>query len=345
MSAHLSRPALVVAAVAAFAGVALVCDGGLQAVADQPDPAQQLVTGVRQAAEEHDFSGTLDVTWSDAAGAHSRAVFVRSTGGVLALGDHGQVIVDGPRRFVHATDDWYAVWSQQLPDLPSPSGKWVLSMRDGPPVAGRTTQEVDAADRDQGRVRERLYFDTTTGLLLRREQLAGNGTTVRAVSFTSISETAGAPFGVVPPDAPRAPRSSLTRQPRVLDKVAAPFRAPSTAGDRFRLVGRYRDATDTVHLFYSDGLFGVSVFQQAGKLDWSGLPAGGEARTVAGHDARRYQTPGATVTVWESDHVVYTAVADAPADQVDRVLADFGPPPSPSALDRVTDFLLGPFDW
>jgi sigma-E factor negative regulatory protein RseB len=100
-----------------------------------------------------------------------------------------------------------------------------------------------------------------------------------------------------------------------------------------------------VQLFYSDGLFGVSVFEQKGELDWSGLPAGGDARAVAGQDGRRYRTPAGVVTVWQSDEVVYTAVADAPDDQVDELLADVASAGTSSALERVTNFVLGPFSW
>jgi hypothetical protein len=346
MSAHVSRPALVVAAIAALAGVGPIAGAGPRAVADQVDPAERLLTNARHAAERYDFSGVLEVTWSDAAGPHSGEVSVRSANGVLSLGDDSQVVVEGTRRFVHETEGWLAVWSRDVASsVPSPSEKWQLTARDGPVVAGRATREVDAADRDRSEVRERLYFDATTDLLLRREQLDRRGNPVRAVGYVSIGESAGAFFGVVPAEAPRAPRASATRQPRSIEVVSAPFRAPSTAGDGFHLAGRYRDATGAVQLFYSDGLFGVSVFEQEGKLDWSGLPAGGETATVADRDARRYRTPTGVVTVWESDEIVYTAVADAPADQVDELLADFTPSDSPSTFERVTSFVLGPFDW
>jgi hypothetical protein len=89
----------------------------------------------------------------------------------------------------------------------------------------------------------------------------------------------------------------------------------------------------------------VSVFEQKGDLDPTGLPAGAEPRMVDGQDVRQYRTPGGVVMVWQSDDVVYTTVSDAPVDQMDRVLADFGPSPSPNALDRVANFVLGPFSW
>jgi len=89
----------------------------------------------------------------------------------------------------------------------------------------------------------------------------------------------------------------------------------------------------------------VSVFEQEGELDWSRLPAGGEKRAVSGHEGRRYRTPAGEVTIWESEAVVYSAVADAPDDQVDALLADFASTDSPSTVERVTSFVLGPFSW
>src|SRR5262249_57704893 len=75
--------------------------------------------------------------------------------------------------------------------VPSPSAKWRLAVRDGPIVAGRPTREVDASDRHSGAVRERVFLDEATTLLLRREQLDTRGRIVRAVGFMSIGETAG----------------------------------------------------------------------------------------------------------------------------------------------------------
>jgi sigma-E factor negative regulatory protein RseB len=346
MSSRSPRGLALAATVALLATIAPLALALEPAAPSQTGPGAQLLDDARRAAEEQDFSGVLEVSWSDASGEHSSDVFVRSANGVLALGDRPQVIVEGARRFVQGPDGWLAVWSEDnQPDVPPPSDKWQLAVRDGPIVAGRPTREVDATDRRGGRVRERLYLDEATSLLLRREQLDAGGRTVRAVGFTSIGEPAVGTFvGSLPAEAPQTPARSTNRQPRVLDEVAAPYRAPASAGDEFRLAGRYNEAHDTLHLFYSDGLFSVSVFEQQGELDPSGLPAGGESRTVAGRDVRQYRTPGGSVLVWESGDVVYTAVSDAPLDQLDDVLADFTPPHD-SALDRVTNFVLGPFSW
>ena len=287
------RGLAVVAGVAVLAGLAPLALSSDPAATSQTGPGVQLLDDARRAAQEHDFSGVLEVAWSDSRGEHRSDVFVRSANGVLALGDRPQVIVDGARRFVQGPDGWLAVWSQETaPDVPPASDKWLLSVRDGPTVAGRPTREVDATDRRDDRVRERLYLDESTSLLLRREQLDTRGRTVRvAVGFTSIGEPAGAFIGALPAEAPSAAGAQHQPPAAVLREVAAPFRAPGTVGDRFRLAGRYDEDHGTLHLFYSDGLFSVSVFEQEGDLDPAGLPAGAESRH--GRRARRPPVPHA----------------------------------------------------
>lgn len=347
MSGRSPRGFSLVATVAALAALAPFVLSSEPAAPTQTGPGAQLLDDARRAAEEQDYSGVLEVSWSDASGEHRSDVPVRSAAGVLALGDRPQVVVEGARRFVQGPNGWVAVWSQEAhPVVPPASAKWELVVHDGPTVAGRPTRQIDATDRHDGRVRERLYLDEVTSLLLRREQLDTRGRTVRAVGFTTIGEPAVGMFiGSLPGEAPQAPARSANRQPRVLKEVAAPFRAPRDAGDRFRLAGRYDEDHHTLHLFYSDGLFSVSVFEQKGELDPNGLPAGAESRTVAGRDVRQYRTPGGVVLVWEAADVVYTTVSDAPVDQLDGVLADVSPPRSTDALTHVTNFVLGPFSW
>ena len=346
MSVRSPRGLALAATAAALTALAPLVLAPEPAAPSQTGPGAQLLDQARRASEEQDFSGVLEVSWTDAGGEHRSDVFVRSANGVLALGDRPQVIVNGARRFVQGTDGWLAVWSQETASrVPSPSAKWRLAVRDGPIVAGRPTREVDATDRHSGAVRERVFLDEATTLLLRREQLDTRGRIVRAVGFMSIGEPAVGMFiGTLPGEAPQTPSRSRNRQPRVLEKVTAPFRAPGRAGDRFQLVGRYDEDDHTLHLFYSDGLFSVSVFEQKGELDPTGLPVGAESRTIAGREVRQYRTPGAVVQVWESGDVVYTTVSDAPLDQLDHVVADFTPHNN-SALDRATNFVLGPFSW
>ena len=136
MKAWAGRRAVVVAALAALAAAGPVADAGLRAAAEQPDAAEALLARARVAATEHDFTGVLEVRWSDRSGPRTQEVSIRSTNGVLALGDDGRVVVDGADRFVHASEGWLAVWhSAPGRGAPSPSEKWSLTLHDGPTVA------------------------------------------------------------------------------------------------------------------------------------------------------------------------------------------------------------------
>jgi sigma-E factor negative regulatory protein RseB len=99
-----------------------------------------------------------------------------------------------------------------------------------------------------------------------------------------------------------------------------------------------------VLLFYSDGIFTASVFEQRGTLDWSALPEGGSDTRLAGTRTRTYHDPSGDVVVWSRNGLVYTCVSDAPSDvfaaMVGR-LADAGR----STPESVVDYVLGPFGW
>ena len=47
--------------------------------------------------------------------------------------------------------------------------------------------------------------------------------------------------------------------------------------------------------------------------------------------------------VWERDGMVYTCVSDAPPDVIDTMIAGFTP--DRSTVEKVADFVLGPFGW
>ncbi len=95
-----------------------------------------------------------------------------------------------------------------------------------------------------------------------------------------------------------------------VDAVSRPYSAPpAMIGNRARLSRRLvYDGRDLTLVVYSDGTRTVSVFQQPGRLDWSGLPPGHleqvGSRTV-------WDRPGdsPTVMVTEVGHLVVTVIA------------------------------------
>ena len=71
-----------------------------------------------------------------------------------------------------------------------------------------------------------------------------------------------------------------------------------------------------LQVLYSDGLYDLSLFQQQGRLRGSDLPGKGERVSVRGTTGWRYPWPGGQLVVWSAGGRVFTAVSDAPADQV-----------------------------
>jgi hypothetical protein len=120
------------------------------------------------------------------------------------------------------------------------------------------------------------------------------------------------------------------------------YRAPDSL-EGYRLVTRSQHP-DGVLLFYSDGVFTASVFEQQGDLDWGSLPAGGSDSQLADTRTRTYHEPSGDVVIWARNGLVYTCVSDAPSDvfasMVER-LADG----ERSTAESVVDFVLGPFGW
>jgi hypothetical protein len=139
--------------------------------------------------------------------------------------------------------------------------------------------------------------------------------------------------------APRGVRSGAAEK---LTSVPDGYHAPQSL-DGYELVTRSRHP-DGVLLFYSDGLFTTSVFEQKGELDWSALPGGGVDTRVADTRSREYREPSGDVLVWERDGVVYTCVSDAPSDVVTNMADDLAAAER-SAPESMVDFVLGPFGW
>jgi hypothetical protein len=120
------------------------------------------------------------------------------------------------------------------------------------------------------------------------------------------------------------------------------YRAPeSPAG--FELITRSRHP-EGVLLFYSDGVFTASVFEQQGELDWGALPGGGADTRLADTRTRVYHEASGDVAVWERNGLVYTCVGDAPSDVFARMVGALASDER-STPQSVVDFVLGPFGW
>jgi sigma-E factor negative regulatory protein RseB len=305
--------------------------------------AAEVLDRAREAAQTLSFDGTVAVEWYDGHERHTAEVPVRSAGGVLRFGD--EVVGAGARRMVHGTDGWLSLWGHDVTALgPAPTAKYRLAVESGPDVAARPTDIVAVQLIGAGRPRERLFVDRQSGLLLRRELLDAHGSPYRSVAFTTI--TTGATVQIAAVGAPEASRS---HEPAPARHLKAPYKLKSRIGSGYRRVGAYK-AGGVVQQFFSDGLHGLSVFEQRGHLtaaetDLAGETGSGRPVEIAGRTMRAYSASVGEAVVWESDGMVYTAVTDAPWADLAGAVEDLPHADPPGRLRRVAQAVVSVFRW
>jgi hypothetical protein len=275
------------------------------AYADTPRDAPGAVSVLRQSARASarvTYSGTQFVTvWSGNGS--------RGTAAVLAEVQHSPTsgtsytVMGGHARGSIRADE---ISDQTLVDHIISGYDLAVAGTDS--VAGRDTYVVEAR-RDDDSLAARLWVDTDTYLLLRREIYDEAGKMVRASGFLDVTVEA------VPETAGTSPSARAKSLPDV-----SPL--PRRLGESLVLhdVTRLTMGDDTVtHLVYSDGLSNVSVFVQRGRLDDENLD-GFTRRTVAGTPV--YVADGVPQRVtWACYGHVYTLVADASGTSLETMLA------------------------
>jgi len=303
-----------------------------------PSDAARVIARMRTAATNTDFTGTVAVTWRAASGAQKHAtVDVRSAGGVLELTstDNRVVLDENGRTFVRNDLGWSSPVSEPpARDKPAPDARWQLDLRHTQALGRPVT--VIVARRADDAIAQRLVVDDASDLLVRRDVVDRDGAVERSFRFTSL---------VVQPTTAAVPVQAPTATERNAKAVRATpdgYHAPDRLGAGFVLVSR-ATASDGFHLVYSDGLFSLSVLEQQGDLDWDALPGVGIDTSVDGQHARLFVQPLGSVVVWERDGMVFTCVSDAPGDVMGAALT--GLDPDSSVVDRVVDYVLGPFSF
>ena len=297
--------------------------------------AIDLLDRAREAAGSETFTGLLVVEWHDGKRPRTAEVSVHSSGGVMRLGE--DVVGTGARRLVRGQRGWLTLWAHDVMGPgPSPAAKYAMSVATGPVVAARETDMVEVRLKGSDRPRERLYVDRVSGLLLRWELLDARERPVRAVGFRSIS----------PADSvPATPTRAAHHEPSPAGRLDAPYDSPQQLGSGYRLVGAYEKSPNLIHLFYSDGLHGLSVFEQRGRLKTRSMPPGGRRMELAGHHVRAYSTSVGETVVWEGDGVVYTVVSDAPWPDVAAAVSGLPHSERQKRLRRVAEVVVSLFRW
>ena len=313
--------------------------------ADPDDGAVELLERSREAAARESYEGLVAVEWRDGRHRHAEHVPVRNAGGVLRFGDG--VVGSGARRMVqHGRDGWLGLWAHDVATLgPSPAGKYHLAVEPGPEVAARPTDMVAVQLAGSSRLQERLYIDRQSGLLLRRELLDSGGEPYRSVAFTTITTPTVGEFAALG----AAPVVRRSRAPAPAPHLKAPWKLKSRIGAGYLRVGAYKTG-GVVQQFFSDGLHGLSVFEQRGHLrgaetNLAGDRGRGREVEISGHRMRAYSASVGEAVVWESDGMVYTAVTDGPWSDLAAAVRDLPHADPPGRLRRVAQTVVSLFRW
>lgn len=295
---------------AAGSAVAVLASVSPVAVADPVITEEQPLRAAGRAAERVSFMGVLEVRWSTEGGEHSESLLVQGAKGEIIVRGGSAVMASPQHRLVEHGGAWDLLWPVPRGgrERPDPALKYHLTAGAATVVAGRSSRVVEV--HDDGMLLERLYLDTETDLLMRREQFEpGRSAPVRSSGFqTVVVGTSTA--------APNRPVKVVDAAPRLIASSHLPrgVSAPRGLDEGYERLGLYRRSGVT-QVLYSDGLYDLSVFQQEGRLDRSELP-GGDRVAMGKGKGWHYDWPGGHLVVWEARGVVHTAVSDAPLDQV-----------------------------
>lgn len=304
--------------IAILAGVAFVASA-------VPASAGDLEEYLRE-AEEADYSGRQIVVSMWDGEPTMDILTIEHTGSMLMLedGNRGSLVGSGRVSAVSqgAGSVMIAGWT---------TVGYASRYSTGEPVAvrrlGRDAKSVSIMEDDT--LRARIIFDLATGAPLRTEVYLGDGTTL--FRFSSMIEFDPLPrrlYRVTGLDSgaydvmPTAPATGLP---------------PEIAG--YRLADSYSGPGDGVQSFYSDGLFGFSVFEFEGSLH----DVFDHARTmeVDGSKYRVLVAPSQLWVHWRTPNHSYLLLGDLPRDHLEQVLTGLPRPGSRGFLSRMWRGIFG----
>ena len=291
----------------AGAVAAAVLIGGPSMATAGDDPIDQ----ARKAAEATPFSGRVTITWNDGAVVREDQLDVESAGGVLSVKGTRSVMALAEERLVHGQAGWQVLWPSGLGPVghPGMASGYAVSSVAGPVVAGHPTRVAEV--RKGGVLRELLFFEERSGLLLRRDQYGQDGDLERRVEFQTLAiDESASP----PPPAPRA-ASALALRPTSAAALPSSFQAPAGLGEGYRRLGLYLRG-GVLQALYSDGVYELSLFEQRGRLDRHQLPAHTRSMPVGRWRGWNFAWPGGQVLIWHAGNSVYTLVGDAPPEDL-----------------------------
>jgi hypothetical protein len=206
----------------------------------------------------------------------------------------------------------------------------------------RPCTTIEVRLREGGQLREQLWIDDETGLVVRRETHEEDvEEPVRLATYLSLELGRARP-----PE--RTARMQRAEEPaHAVEEVHADgvralreagWHVPASLPGGYAMLGAYAVAADDgqpLQTLYGDGLYMVSVFQQPGRADWDALPAGLER--VEELDWPAFEWPGATPRriVWEAQGRMWSLVGDAPPGEMAAIAAALPRTEAPGLWERL----------
>jgi sigma-E factor negative regulatory protein RseB len=192
----------------------------------------------------------------------------------------------------------------------------------GASSADNRTAQIVEARRDDGSLAARFWLDDATKLPLEREVFDPAAHVISEDVFINVRFANQAPVAApaVGPSDPQGPWTHPLPASQLLALRAHGWLVPPQLPGGLSLFTGAQTQTGTgtvLDLGYSDGLSVVSLFEQRGNL--AAKLTGWQKITVAGHVIYAAQPDQRSLT-WSSRGIVYTVMADAPAQTVADVI-------------------------
>jgi sigma-E factor negative regulatory protein RseB len=204
--------------------------------------------------------------------------------------------------------------------------------------AGTRAAQVVEAWRADGSLAARFWLDDVTKLPLEREVFDPAVKVIGQDVFIDVRSSPDKAMAA-PADGPADPEGPWTDPlsgKQLLALRSTGWLVPAGLPGGLSLFTGAQTTTSTgtvLHLGYSDGLSVVSVFEQRGNL--AARLAGWRKTTVAGHPVYAAEPDQRSLT-WSSRGMVYTVLADAPAQVVTAVVGALPHDASPGFFKRIS---------
>ncbi len=287
--------------------------------------AAQLLTQAAQAAVATSYTGEEIVShWSTSGG----SVLVSNVWHVSGGQTITQTLAAGTAASggAYLSSDSDGQWPEGVLGVTTPlvrllEAHYIVAYAGTGSADNRSTQVVEAWRAD-GSLAARFWLDDATRLPLERQVFDSSAHVISEDVFINVRFVGGGldtvPVGL--PADPAGPWADPLPARKLLALHASGWLVPPALPGGLSLFTGAQTRTSSgivLDLGYSDGLSVVSVFEQRGNL--APKLAGWQKVTVAGHQVYAAGSDQRSLT-WSSHGMVYTVLADAPAQTVTAVI-------------------------